>query len=245
MADHSPTNDPFTERALQIYEDAKVQIGYVAHRFRQKVVRDGGLAAAKHWLRPSKATSGFQRLLDNDRLDLSVEAVALQSPWSKLFTPAELATARERLSQFGYFTRPAASPTPSEQISPDELAEGINYLEGTKMQVTLSAYERNPEARRKCIEHYGAGCYVCNFDFARTYGDIGRNFIHVHHLTPFATQSGLRRTDPIADLRPVCPNCHSMLHRRQPPIPIAELKIIIRTAQQSAQHGRGKQHLTG
>ena len=45
----NPTDDPFTQRALQIYEDAKTQIGYVAHRFRQKIVRDGGLAAAQQF----------------------------------------------------------------------------------------------------------------------------------------------------------------------------------------------------
>jgi hypothetical protein len=95
-------NDPFTNRALQIYEDAKTQIGYVAHRFLQTIKRDGGLVAAKHWLRPSKVTPGFQRLRQNGRLDLSVEAVALQTPWNELFTPAELATARDRLKQSGY-----------------------------------------------------------------------------------------------------------------------------------------------
>ena len=226
----TPAKDPFTERALQIYDDAKTQIGYVAHRFRQKIVRDEGLAAAKHWLRPSKATAGFQRLLDHDRLDLSVEAVALQPPWSKHFTPEELATARERLAEFGYFTRPTTPPAPSVPLSADELADGTNYPEGDKTQITVNAYERNPEARRKCIKHYGAVCYVCGFDFADTYGDIGRGYIHVHHLTPFAGRSGPRRTDPVSDLRPVCPNCHSMLHRRNPPIPIATLKDIIRNA---------------
>jgi hypothetical protein len=95
-------NDPFSNRALQIYEDGKNQLGYSAHRFRQKILRDGGLAAAKHWLRPSKVTLGFERLLEYNRLDLSVEAVALQSPWNKLFTAKELATARDRLRQFGY-----------------------------------------------------------------------------------------------------------------------------------------------
>jgi hypothetical protein len=148
MAKSPPANDPFTDRALKIYEDAKTQIGYVAHRFRQKIVHAGGLAAAKHWLRPSKATAGFQRLLDHDRLDLSVEAVALQPPWNKLFTPAELATARERLAQFGYFTRPATPPTPSTQLSPDELADGANYPEGAKAQITVSAYERNQKLGR-------------------------------------------------------------------------------------------------
>lgn len=224
------TSDPFTDRALKIYEDAKTQIGYVAHRFRQKIVRDGGLAAAKHWLRPAKATAGFQRLLDHDRLDLSVEAVVQQTPWDKLFTPAELATARKRLRQFGYFTRPATRATPSTQFSADELADDANYLEGAKTQITVSAYERNLEARRRCIRHYGATCYVCGFDFADTYGDIGLGFIHVHHLTPFAALAGPHDTDPVADLRPVCPNCHAMLHRRNPPIPIAELKGLVRSA---------------
>jgi uncharacterized protein len=95
-------NDPFTNRALQIYEDAKIQLGYSAFRFLGKIRRDGGLAAAKHWLRPAKATPGFQRLLKHKRLDLSVEAVALQTPWNRLFTAEELATARDRLRQFGY-----------------------------------------------------------------------------------------------------------------------------------------------
>ncbi|HXR05099.1 MAG TPA: HNH endonuclease [Verrucomicrobiae bacterium] len=223
----APTNDPFTKRALKIYDDAKNQIGYVAHRFRQKIVRDGGLAAAKHWLRPSKATSGFQRLLDHDRLDLSVEAVALQPPWNTLFTSAELDTARERLTRFGYFSRPTTPPTESSQLSPDELPDKFQFPEGAKSQITVSAYERNSEARKKCIEHYSSSCYVCGFDFAKVYGELGSGFIHVHHLTPFAVLGEPRLTDPVADLRPVCPNCHAMLHRRYPPIPIAELKRIV------------------
>ena len=95
-------SDPFTSRILQIYQDAKNQLGYPAFRFLGKIRRDGGRAAAKFWLRPTKATPGFKRLRDYGRLDLSVEFVALQSPWNKLFTDAELATARARLREFGY-----------------------------------------------------------------------------------------------------------------------------------------------
>ncbi len=243
MAQTPNVNDPFTERALQIYEDAKREIGYVAHRFRQKIVRDGGLAAVKHWLRPSRATTGFQRLLDYDRLDLSVEAVALQPPWNELFTPTELSTARERLAQFGYFTRPSSLIAESQVVLPDELTEVANYPEGARTQITVSAYERNSEARRKCIQHYGATCYMCGFDFGKQYGDIGNEYIHVHHLTPFALLENVRRTDPIADLRPVCPNCHAMLHRRNPPIPVAELQEMMRKMLQGqhahANQGRG------
>jgi 5-methylcytosine-specific restriction protein A len=230
--------DPFTERALQIYEDARTQIGYVASRFRQKIIRDGGLAAAKHWLRPSKATEGFRRLLDEDCLHLSVEAVALQPPWNALFTPEELATARDRLALFGYFSAPP--PTPSSQISPDELVDESSYPEGAKTAIIVNAYERDPEARRRCIEHYGAVCFVCDFDFEKTYGQLGVGFIHVHHLTPFGSVEGPRRTNPIADLRPVCPNCHSMLHRRSPPISIAALKRQLHGADGGRVRSRGR-----
>jgi 5-methylcytosine-specific restriction protein A len=223
-----PAADAFDKRMLKIYEDAK-NIGYVASRFRQKILRDGGLAAAKQWLRPSsKVTSGFQSLFDYDRFDLSVEAVALEVPWRELFTAEELATAEARLRQFGYFDPLRSKPSPSTQLSPDELPNEDQFPEGAKTQITVSAYERDPKARSSCIQHFGAVCYVCGFDFEKKYGIIGRGFINVHHLAPFAARSGLRLTDPKTDLRPVCPNCHSMLHRSTPPIPIATLKQIIR-----------------
>jgi predicted HNH restriction endonuclease len=89
----------------------------------------------------------------------------------------------------------------------------------------VSTYERNPQARQECLKRYGTDCYVCGFNFGRVYGSIGEGFIHVHHLTPFAGSAG-RRTNPSEDLRPVCPNCHSMLHREDPPMPIARLKKL-------------------
>jgi type I site-specific restriction-modification system R (restriction) subunit len=56
--------DPFTQRMLRVYEDSKTQIGYQANRYRRKVLKDGGVAAAKYWLRPSASTTeGFTRLL--------------------------------------------------------------------------------------------------------------------------------------------------------------------------------------
>ncbi len=228
--------DALTERLLKIYEDAKA-LNYYAYRFLGKVRRDGGLKSAQYYLRPSKrATDGFQRLLDHDRLDLSVEAVVLDEPqWQRFFTQAELRTARERLDQFGYFARRAIAVVESDQLSADEFEDPALYPEGEKVQVTASAYERNPVARQKCIDHYGAKCYVCGFDYGRTYGDLGVGRIQVHHLTPFGDGSKPRETNPIADLRPVCANCHWMLHRRSPPVAIADLKHIVTTMSAAAQ----------
>lgn len=50
---------------------------------------------------------------------------------------------------------------------------------------------------------------------------------HVHHIVP-VSQIGLDYViDPLKDLIPVCPNCHSMLHRKDPPLIPEELKRIV------------------
>ncbi len=101
------------------------------------------------------------------------------------------------------------------------------FSEGTATQITQSRYERNPYARIACIEHYGYSCSVCDFNFVSRYGKLGNNFIHVHHLTQVATIGKKYSVDPIEDLRPVCPNCHAMLHKKNPPLTIEELKALI------------------
>ena len=107
---------------------------------------------------------------------------------------------------------------------PDELSKPETLFEGIKKTVIVNSYERNPIARAKCIEYYGAQCVVCNFNFEKEYGDIGKGFIHVHHLTQLSDIRQGYVVNPIEDLRPVCPNCHAMLHKKQPPLTIDELK---------------------
>jgi HNH endonuclease len=102
--------------------------------------------------------------------------------------------------------------------------------EGARMSVQVSRVERDPVARSKCIKLFGTACSVCGFDFERAYGQIGSGFIHVHHLNPLASTKGRRTVNPQSDLRPVCPNCHEMLHRRNPPFGIDEMKSMLRPA---------------
>ena len=109
-------------------------------------------------------------------------------------------------------------------IFPDEVPDINNYFEGAKTSVLVNSYERNSKARTQSIEYYGAICKVCDFDFEKKYGSIGAGFIHVHHLTPLADIKAEYVVDPITDLRPVCPNCHAMLHKKQPPYSIEELR---------------------
>lgn len=96
--------------------------------------------------------------------------------------------------------------------------------EGALVTVKANKYERNQKARRECVEKKGYLCLVCGRDFVATYGEIGRNFIHVHHLTPISTIGKEYVLNVDTDLVPVCPNCHYMLHRQNPPFTIEELK---------------------
>jgi hypothetical protein len=108
--------------------------------------------------------------------------------------------------------------SPGEVLAPERFTEGATRL------VAVNVYERNPRARRACIAHYGPRCSACGFDFEATYGDIGRGFIHVHHLKPLCDIDEEYEVDPLQDLRPVCPNCHAMLHTAIPPRTIDELR---------------------
>ena len=69
---------------------------------------------------------------------------------------------------------------------------------------------------------------VCGKDFEEQYGSIGKGFIHVHHLTPISSIGKEYKLNIDKDLVPVCPNCHYMLHRKDPPYTPEELKEILR-----------------
>ena len=107
---------------------------------------------------------------------------------------------------------------------PDEVDQRATLVEGAITCVTVNSFERNPRARAACIRHHGHRCAVCSFDFREAYGPLGEGFIHVHHLVELSAIRSEYQVDPVRDLRPVCPNCHAMLHRRSPPISIELLQ---------------------
>jgi 5-methylcytosine-specific restriction protein A len=113
---------------------------------------------------------------------------------------------------------------------PNEIDQSEHHSEGTAQRVLVNRYERDAEARAKAIEYYGLRCQACGFAFEQLYGALGEGFIHVHHIVPLAQIGKSYIVDPIKDLRPICPNCHAMLHKRMPPYTIDELRTIMRAA---------------
>lgn len=90
----------FDRAMLGIYEEAK-SFGYRPTMFRKMLADLGGVETARRLIRGS-ATSGFEKLWENGRLDLSVEALLLRPEWRPLFSDEERGLARRRLRQFDY-----------------------------------------------------------------------------------------------------------------------------------------------
>jgi 5-methylcytosine-specific restriction protein A len=121
----------------------------------------------------------------------------------------------------------AATEHGGEFRLPEEATLDSGYAEGSVRSTLVNAYERSSHARAECIEHYGVRCSVCGFDFAAVYGEIAAGFIHVHHTVPLSRVGPGYRVDPIRDLRPVCPNCHAVLHMQDPPMGVDELRGMV------------------
>ena len=102
-----------------------------------------------------------------------------------------------------------------------------NYTEGSTRKILVNVYERDLAARNKCLEYFGFKCWVCSFDFFDVYGDLGKGFIHVHHIIPLSEIKSEYIVNPCEDLIPLCPNCHAMVHKRNPPLHPKELKKTI------------------
>jgi len=118
-----------------------------------------------------------------------------------------------------------ATATTYETPPVDEIPSLHN--EGKKSSRLVTTYERKPEVREECLRYHGRICKVCGLDFEVRYGEIGRGFIHVHHIVPVSEIGKEHQVDPIKDLLPVCPNCHAMLHMRTPPLSVEQLKEMM------------------
>ena len=219
--------DDLTDAMIASYERTRDEIGYVAARHLQALRRKGGFARARDMLRPRTKgqRSGLDKLIEANRPDLSVESLVLDQRFRRLFTENEIVIAQDRLDEF---KREADQfQAIKENLYPDDLPPGT-YPEGARKSVRVNKYERNQKARKKCIDHHGVSCSICGFSFGEFYGDIGEGFIHIHHLNPIAMKDGEYQLDPISDLRPVCPNCHAMLHRSGKLLSITDLQNQIK-----------------
>ena len=132
--------------------------------------------------------------------------------------PSEEATIRALWRRFRASARRRIPPEPAPGTYPQDAVT----------RVEVNRYEQDPDARRACIAHHGTSCAACGFSFEQKYGEIGKDFIPVHHLVPVSQLGSGYELDPISDLIPLCANCHAMAHQGVgTPRTVAELRRII------------------
>lgn len=89
--------------------------------------------------------------------------------------------------------------------------------------------ERNGQVARKVKERKDCRCEVCGLSFEEMYGEIGRNFIEVHHLVPIAKLDGRRtKINLETGFAVLCSNCHRMIHKMPDPSDLGGLRKLIR-----------------
>jgi len=119
----------------------------------------------------------------------------------------------------------------SDQVQGNRLPEEVDpkevFKEGASKSITVNQYERSGIARAKCLAHHGYKCTVCSFNFEQMYGEIGKKYIHVHHIVPISEVGKEYELNPVTDLIPICPNCHAMVHTTRPALSINQLKQVV------------------
>ena len=119
-----------------------------------------------------------------------------------------------------------------DSLETPTLNEG--FIEGKLSERIHRVRERNKKvvqfAKKQFISENGRlFCEVCEFDFKKTYGGIGEDFIEAHHTIP-VSEMPLSHETKISDLALVCSNCHRMIHQKTPPFTVEELKGKIKNA---------------
>ncbi|MBC2575551.1 HNH endonuclease [Peptostreptococcus canis] len=109
----------------------------------------------------------------------------------------------------------------------DMTEDDQGFPEGKKMLRAHICRERNYKIIKEAKSKYKAEngrliCEICEFDFEKTYGEIGKDFIEGHHIRPISELNENDKTE-IKDIIMVCSNCHKMLHRKRPWLKAEEL----------------------
>ena len=193
----------------------------------------GAPYSGKHWRDPKRKTNYVElKLTKLLNLNETIPVALLQEklpdvPWhairqSGLSIKEEY---RETLRDlWTNFSGVDEIPEPGE-LKPQE------FIEGGYRTIKVKGYERDPAARTACLLHYGSICFVCGVDIEMVYGsELGSSAIHVHHVKPMSIRrKSPYKINPIKDLIPVCPNCHNIIHKKNPVLTPLELQKIYKS----------------
>lgn len=97
----------------------------------------------------------------------------------------------------------------------EDIANNIEIQENKKVANHIQYEGRISVANKnKAKSILGTKCMACGKDMSEIYGDIGKNYIELHHKIPYSDmKENDTRTLSVDDFCVLCPDCHRMIHR--------------------------------
>jgi len=142
-------------------------------------------------------------------------------------SPEDLQLACQALQEQGIET-PSGRPQQLQNYA------GVVIEEGAVTHRSVKQRTRSRRLRDAAItvfrqQHNGQlFCTVCGFDFEAKYGELGRDFIEVHHTEIIREGEPVDLMIALERVAPLCANCHRMIHRRSGvPMTLQELRAIV------------------
>lgn len=161
------------------------------------------------------ARDTFDALFENGRVGWSLESTSTATLLPRLFDQVHQEWSNRDREELEVFVRDVVDSVPMSDVEDDSELR-LARSEGGQRVVVSVRPERDPRLRRAAISIHGLDCMACGFNFGRVYGEIGRDYVEVHHVVQLAKPKVERTpTDPKKDLIVLCANCHRVVHRRR------------------------------
>lgn len=195
-----------------------------------------------------KRVPEYKKFFDCTKLDLSADLVKSFRPknyeygiaFGKEYKRGSLPTEQELISDINnmvylYAISISEGGTDMELAGEDFRPETFDSdkdfdLTEKKKYTYHRRIERNNSNAKKVKELKGYTCEACEFNFNDFYGEIGKDFIEAHHNTKLSDLPEGKRVvlDYNKDFSVLCSNCHRMVHKKNPPFTIQEIKQKIK-----------------
>jgi len=115
-------------------------------------------------------------------------------------------------------------------VSPDVDVHTLRVgVEGEKyLRLHLSKERDRSIVKLKKKNASSLNCEICGFSFRQTYGRSASAYCEVHHLVPISKLEEATETK-LEDLAILCSNCHRVVHLRNPPFELQEVREMLQS----------------
>ncbi len=124
----------------------------------------------------------------------------------------------------GYVRFPDAGPTPNLDLDIHSVAASEGHM---RLVLHLQRERSQTLVRKKKMLAASLGCEICGFSFALAYGEAAADYCEVHHLVPLSEVVESAKTRML-DLAILCANCHRVVHLRNPPYTLEEVRAMLK-----------------